>query len=136
MHELRLSLPAGARLPLHPQELRALVLGMLRLLAPHASVDLLLTRDGEIARLNARYLNCPGPTNCLAFPENSPAEALSGGLALSLDALQRECLLYGQKPELHLRRLLAHGLAHLAGYDHGPEMDAVCAELEKAGEEN
>jgi len=47
-----------------------------------------------------------------------------GALALSLDAVAREAFLYGQDPVEHGLRLLAHGLAHLAGYDHGPDMDA------------
>lgn len=46
-----------------------------------------------------------------------------GWLVLSLDTWRRECLLYGQEPVEHALRLLAHGLGHLAGYDHGPEMD-------------
>jgi probable rRNA maturation factor len=38
--------------------------------------------------------------------------------------------LYDQEPERHLRRLLAHGLSHLAGFAHGPEMELLCRMLE------
>lgn len=106
---------------------------MLRRLAPRgAHVELVLTRDREIARLNAAYLYSSGPTNCLAFPDASPAARMlpAGTLFLSLDALRRECLLYGQEPAHHLHRLLAHGLAHLVGFEHSPEMDEICAVLE------
>ena len=41
----------------------------------------------------------------------------------SLDTLRRECLLYGQEPAEHALRLLAHGMAHLCGLDHGEQMD-------------
>ena len=54
-------------------------------------------------------------------------EDLPGILLLSLDTLARECLLYGQEPAEHALRLLAHGMGHLAGLDHGPAMDRVCA---------
>ncbi|WP_353118109.1 rRNA maturation RNase YbeY [Nitratidesulfovibrio sp.] len=56
-----------------------------------------------------------------------------GWLVLSLDTWQRECLLYGQEPVEHALRLLAHGLGHLAGYDHGPEMDAFTDAAHEAG---
>jgi probable rRNA maturation factor len=133
MHQVRLTRPAGARLPLHPQELRRLVPRVLQKLAPQgADVELLFVRDAEIAGLNRRYLNCRGPTNCLAFLDaKGPDAVLGGSLFISLDALHRECLLYGQAPSAHLCRLLAHGLAHLAGFDHGKEMEALCAELEE-----
>jgi probable rRNA maturation factor len=120
-------------LPLHPRELRRLVSHMLKTQAPQgADMELLLVRDAEIADLNRQYLNRQGPTNCLAFPHaGRPDARLRGSLYISLDALHRECLLYGQAPAAHLRRLLAHGLAHLAGFDHGNEMEALCAEWER-----
>ena len=74
----------------------------------------------------AREAGCPlGPveTTVLSFPGD---ESLPGVMLLSLDTLNRECLLYGQDPAEHLLRLLAHSVGHLAGYDHGEEMDALC----------
>lgn len=96
---------------------------------PVASVDLYLVTDAAMAAANEEHLGCQGPTNVLSFPG---APGLPGTLLLSLDTLDRECLLYGQEPEEHLLRLLAHGVAHLAGLDHGPEMDALAAACEDA----
>lgn len=93
------------------------------------AVDLYLLTDAAMARANARHLGCAGPTNVLSFPG---APGMAGMLLLSLDTLGRECLLYGQEPREHLLRLLAHGMGHLAGLDHGPEMDALSAVCEKA----
>ena len=112
---------------------------MLQKIAPknaeHANwyeVEFAFVRDAEITALNRQYLDCQGPTNCLAFPDAGRSEALLGGsLFVSLDALYRECMLYGQPPAAYLCRLLAHGLVHLAGFDHGKEMDALCAKLEE-----
>ena len=139
MPQVRLICPAGARLPLHPREIRCLLLCMLQKIvsqsAEHANryeLELAFVRDAEITALNRRYLDCQGPTNCLAFPDAGGPGAFSGGsLFVSLDALYRECMLYEQTPVAYLRRLLAHGLAHLAGFDHGKEMDALCAKLEE-----
>ena len=106
-------------------------------------VEIRLMTDAEMLRLHADALGLPGPTNVLAFPESaSPvsgaadageAEAPSlGSLAISPETLHRECLLYGQEPEDHAVRLLAHGLAHLLGHDHGSAMEAVCRKMEEA----
>ena len=138
MPQLRLTCPAGARLPLHPREIRRVLLCMLHEIVPenaaHANwyeVELAFVRDAAITALNRQYLDCRGPTNCLAFPDAGRPEVFFGGsLFVSLDALYRECMLYGQTPAAYLLRLLAHGLAHLAGFDHGKDMDALCATLE------
>lgn len=65
-------------------------------------------------------------------PDEGPPCHL-GWLVLSLDTWRRECLLYGQEPVEHALRLLAHGLGHLAGYDHGPEMDDFTEAAQEAG---
>ncbi|GAU07426.1 rRNA maturation RNase YbeY [Desulfoplanes formicivorans] len=79
--------------------------------------------DRRIAALNKAFLGCTGPTNILSFPV-SPEDSATvlGELALSIDTLTREIHLYGQDPREHLVRLLAHGILHLAGYDHGETM--------------
>ena len=93
-------------------------------------MELHLVDDATISAANQRHLDCMGPTNVLSFPQEGEKP---GELLLSLDTLRRECVLYGQEPMEHLLRLLAHGMAHLAGLDHGPEMDRVCAICEAAG---
>lgn len=97
----------------------------------NARADLILLDDGEMAQLNAESTGLPGPTNILSFPSGE-AEFL-GELYLSLDSLEREAQLYGQKPEAYATRLLAHGLAHLLGHDHSPEMESLEAELREQG---
>lgn len=113
--------------PIDLRELRSWLSGMLaaakKLGAPVDEVEVHLVDDGTIAACNARNLHCCGPTNIISFPARDSA---AGILLLSLDTFARECVLYGQPPKIHLARLLAHGMGHLAGYDHGPEMDEFC----------
>ena len=138
--------PALALLPLDRHELAACLDTMLHRAVPDAcdpnrslDLDLACLRDADIARLNADYLGCTGPTNILAWPPN-PADMarLPGGaepkhasamIALSVDSMRREARLYAQDPATYCRRLLAHALAHGLGYDHGPAMDALCARM-------
>lgn len=92
-------------------------------------VQLIVAGDGDIAAVNLRNLGCSGPTNILSFPGE---EGELGTLFLSADTLERESVLYGQDVTVHARRLLAHGMGHITGFDHGPEMDAFCAYLEES----
>ena len=114
-------------LPLPMPQVRALLDAMLEELARQGralpGVVLYLVDDGCMARANACYMGCCGPTNVLSFP----GDGQPGQLLLALPTLERECLLYGQDRTEHLLRLLAHGMGHLAGLDHGPEMDSLCA---------
>lgn len=123
----------GARLnptlPLSRNELNPLVARLLAILGLHgASVEIRFLDDVEIARLNGEFLGMPGPTNVLSFPADDPERPeFLGEIALSVDTLTREAMLYGQHPHEHLVRLLAHGLLHLAGYDHGHAMEEMTA---------
>ncbi len=116
-------------LPLGRRELTFLLGSMLRALAENGvpapeRIELHLLNDAAMSAANLRFMGCMGATNVLSFPGG---EGLPGILLLSLDTLARECLLYGQEPTEHVLRLLAHGMGHLAGLDHGPAMDRLCA---------
>ncbi len=79
--------------------------------------------DAAMVRLNMTFMGCVGPTNILSFPAApGPGEPFLGELALSLETLSREIILYGQPPVEHLVRLVTHGILHLAGYEHGEAM--------------
>ncbi|WP_239061032.1 rRNA maturation RNase YbeY [Desulfovibrio sp. JC022] len=88
--------------------------------------DLKIVNDAAIAEVNEEFLGCVGPTNVLSFPFSETPDleenSFLGEIVLSVDTLVRETRLYGQQPEEHTVRLLAHAMLHLAGYDHGPEM--------------
>lgn len=129
---LTLDIRTGAR-PLDPRfaftrrELADVVQTILEALGLcGADLSLTLLDDPGIAVLNARHLDCQGPTNILSFPEADPARPQAlGALFLSVDTLAREAFLYGQEPQRHLARLLSHGILHLCGHDHGPDMEAL-----------
>lgn len=106
-------------LPLSRFSFESLLLEMINA-AQCNEVELALVTDAVIAAQNQQFMHLRGPTNILSFPQEN-----GGALQLSLDTLQRESFFYGQNPAEHLCRLLAHGLAHLKGYDHGSEMERI-----------
>ncbi len=87
-------------------------------------LELHLVDDAVMAERNAQFMSCCGPTNILSFPGG---EDMPGVLILSLDTFTRECILYGQQKIFHYLRLLSHGIGHIAGLDHGEEMDTLMA---------
>lgn len=116
--------------PFSRRELEAVLAAMRRACGlDGVSLELTLADDNAVSRVNEDFLGCAGPTNILSFPPAAcpGADGGRGGasLVLSLDTLERECLLYGQDAAEHALRLLAHGMAHVSGLDHGPAMDAA-----------
>lgn len=130
-------------LPLGRPELVMVLEAMLQALGlEHCSLDLELASDARMAQLNQGFLGCSGPTNVLSFPARETAGDADaaqdtgeylGQLFLAPETVRREAFLYGQPLEQHTLRLMAHGLTHLAGHDHGPLMDALAEEALDAG---
>ncbi|MBG0789159.1 MAG: rRNA maturation RNase YbeY [Desulfovibrionaceae bacterium] len=130
------------RFPLSRREMSALCAILLDALGLSGrTFALTLADDRDIAAVNAEFLGRTGPTNVLSFPAGDggagPASDEEGGdlgeLVLSVDTLARETALYGQEPVAHLARLLAHGILHLAGHDHGAAMfDLTDAAVDRA----
>lgn len=120
-------------LALSVREVRSILLAQLELFGwPGAGVDVRLVDDRTVAGINETHLHCVGPTNVLSFPSGDDPDEEGrvwiGEMVLSLDTLMRECLLYHQPPLEHFRRLCAHSLLHLLGFEHGPQMDALTDE--------
>lgn len=91
-------------------------------------VELSLPRDAEMATLNKNAMGCTGPTNVLSFPAPE-GEDILGWMALAPETCAREAFIYGQDRRDYALRLIAHGYAHLLGFDHGEEMDEIAQRL-------
>lgn len=81
--------------------------------------------DPFISSLNQEYRHKEGPTDVLSFDQGDWYEGengrryLAGDVVLSLDTLARNASEFGVSQDEELRRLLVHGVLHLAGRDHG-----------------
>ena len=97
-------------------------------------VDVLLTSDAEIKRLNKAFRGKNKATDVLSFPAPEEAEGVAGDLAVSLDTAAKQAVAHGHSLRDEVRILLLHGLLHLAGEDHetdAGEMAARESELRK-----
>ena len=121
---------------------RAFCLRLLRALDLRGLVvSILLTSDTTIRDLNRRYRGLDRATDVLSFsqteggPSTGPArrpggetharapewqggKALLGDIVISLPAALRGSRRFGGTLEGEVRRLTAHGLLHLLGWDH------------------
>ena len=91
-------------------------------------VEVLLTGDTELKRLNRSFRGKNKATDVLSFPAPAEiAEAHAGDLAISLETANRQAAAYGHTLRDEVRILLLHGLLHLAGEDHETDNGEMAA---------
>jgi probable rRNA maturation factor len=87
-------------------------------------VNVLLTTDTAIRRLNRQFRGKNKATDVLSFPSSpapriKSAEApLAGDLAISVPTARKQAIAQGHSLATEIKVLMLHGLLHLAGYDH------------------
>ena len=88
-------------------------------------VNILLTGDSEMQRLNLQFRHKDKPTDVLSFPADGSfpaagigAEKLAGDLAISVPTARKQAIEQGHSLSTEIKVLILHGLLHLAGHDH------------------
>lgn len=81
-------------------------------------VDVLLTSDAEIKRLNKAFRGKNKATDVLSFPASNEAEEMAGDVAISLETALRQAKAHGHSLRDEVRVLMLHGLLHIDGEDH------------------
>jgi probable rRNA maturation factor len=96
-------------------------------------VSVILCDDEFIRRLNRDYRGKDEPTDVLSFPQHESAGEdrrqgssgdqggstfYAGDIVISLDTLSANAEYFNVATEEELKRVVIHGLLHLAGYDH------------------
>lgn len=82
-------------------------------------VNVLITSDAEMRRLNLQFRGKNKPTDVLSFPASANGKAkLAGDIAISAEIAAANAEALRHPLEVELKILVLHGLLHLAGYDH------------------
>ena len=97
-----------------------------------SAIDILLTSDAELKRLNRTFRGKNKPTDVLSFPADPipglPAEHQhAGDLAISLETAARQAARFGHDLQGELKILILHGLLHLNGLDHETDSGEMAA---------
>ena len=113
-----------------------------------AQVNLVLTDNEEIQRVNTEFREIAAPTDVLSFPMipfETPAdyaiveedesyfdldtdELLLGDIMISVDKVFAQAEEYGHSVTREFCFLVAHSMLHLLGYDHMTHEEAVVME--------
>jgi probable rRNA maturation factor len=102
---------------------------------PNHAVSIVFVGARMMRALNGRYRGKDYPTDVLSFSygdmkiDQSP---FLGEIVISPEIAVRQAIRWGVRPEKELRKLLAHGILHLLGYDHETDrgrMNRVQAKL-------
>ena len=109
-------------------------------------VNVLLTSDSVVRKLNAAYRGKNKATDVLSFPAFSDRRSrtraartlppgtpvAAGDVAIAYGVLARDARAGQKTLTAHMSHLVVHGVLHLLGYDHEHNADAVTMEsLEK-----
>ncbi len=87
------------------------------------AMSLVFCGDAFMIPLNEGYRGKKGSTDVLSFTDEAALEAAEepavyGDIILSLDQLQENSREFGVSREEEMKRLIIHGILHLAGEDH------------------
>lgn len=103
---------------------------------PRLCASILFTTDSQVHALNREWRGKDKPTNVLSFPmlerdgllalESDGAPEMIGDIALAYETCASEAAEKNYDIQDYAAHLIAHGLLHLAGYDH--EIDQAEAE--------
>ena len=115
-----------------------------RIAAVEWDLSILFCGDSEIAALHGRYLGSHAPTDVMSFSQRArrrvrlkPDRRIAGDIVISVSALARNARTYRCSKGEEAKRLLIHGILHLAGMDHGRghggSMRALQERLVRAG---
>ena len=102
-----------------------------RLFDSQRGISVLITNDAEIQKLNKQFRKKDYPTDILSWSydvgegeiarpdlNELQEENIAGELAVSAERVSKQASENGWDFETELIRLLAHGCAHLAGWNH------------------
>lgn len=79
-------------------------------------INVVLCDDSEVRTLNKDYRKLDKVTDVLSFEWHDPG--FLGEIFIARDQVKRQAPEFGNSYYAELKRVLVHGLLHLAGYDH------------------
>lgn len=116
------------------------------------SVNLVMTDNEEIKRVNTEFRNILAPTDVLSFPmipfeepagydiveeddsyfDMDTGELLLGDIMISVEKVFAQAEEYGHSVKREFCFLVAHSMLHLLGYDHMTPEEAAVMEAKQA----
>ncbi len=83
--------------------------------------------EKKMQELNNNYRKIDKVTDILSFP----LDEKTGEIFICEKYAEKKSASFGRTPENYLNFLIIHGLVHLKGYDHGPQMERTEVKFRK-----
>ena len=80
-------------------------------------VSLIFINEEELRKMKNKYFKKNVYTDIIAFNLNNENEDLEGELYISFKTIEDNAILYNVSLENEIKRVVAHGLLHLIGYE-------------------
>jgi rRNA maturation RNase YbeY len=81
--------------------------------------SLVFINDKRMTAMNGKYLNHWYATDVLSFPYDEDRDTIFGEVYINLDQARRQAKEYKVAIKNEVRRLVIHGILHLAGFKDG-----------------
>jgi probable rRNA maturation factor len=81
-------------------------------------VELIVTDNTEMQKINKEHRNIDKTTDVLSFPYEEMPYAPLGSIVISYDKVKEKADAFGHSQSDEFTLLYIHGLLHLLGYDH------------------
>ncbi len=90
-----------------------------------ARISVAVVDDARIAKLNGRFLDHSGPTDCITFDLSDSVEGcIEGEVVISGETAAREAATRGLAPRAEALLYVVHGTLHLLGLDDSTEQES------------
>jgi rRNA maturation RNase YbeY len=83
-------------------------------------INIIFTSDSHLLELNKKYLARDYLTDVITF-DYSENQAIAGDIYISVMRVKENATIYGGSFDVELKRVMAHGILHLLGYDDKTE---------------
>ncbi len=82
------------------------------------SIELILTSNNKMQKLNREYRNIDKPTDVLSFPLEKLSNTPIGIIVINIDKVIEKSKELNHSIDDEFALLFLHGLLHIVGYDH------------------
>lgn len=80
-------------------------------------INIILTDDESLLRINKEFLNHDNYTDTITFPYNEKPKDVWGDIYISIDRIKDNAKTYKVKMRKELINIMIHGVLHLCGYE-------------------
>ena len=108
---------ADADHPANNSQIKTFLRTAQRTVGIRGEVNVLITSDDKMRRLNRDFRGKDKVTDVLSFPAAQNGK-IAGDIAISRDIARQNARALGHSLTTEVKILLLHGLLHLAGHDH------------------